>query len=694
MKKHNYLLFSFVAAIAAVGVGLVLAQQHNAKNFLTGKAEDCTHEHVVHYDGVAPTLENTGRPEHWACCDCGRAWYNEALTEEIVGRQSNPAVVDFAKKTAMTPISKADLDADDKINNNVVSKVKWTDQNDIVNSPKASTEDRMEYYSIDGRKAIRFSFDYDGLSDDDKSRIKNGTTDPSGAPSTGGNVANAGYTEIRFAFTGTVRSFSFDYKYWDLNRDVYDDGGVPCHTMAQAHDTLYNYEEMNLVNDNQWHTCTVLFDQVRTIDFATLKIQHFHGEIFLNNMSFEEHTHNYTYSYDETSGKIIHACACGASEQITPTQYVSKLVFHANNNNVAQFKVGSLTQTADGAILNPESVATNLNINTNTLSYYGDSLTVGFYKTGAFVDRARGDHILLKNTIVKVEDNYYVIGRAGCVYSDVSGHFQNVTGSLHNELLNTSYYNTTIYFDLKVDVDLSQWSITDNNVGETWCLGGGASWQINRIREGVESEFVKFGLGSTNGQTPEGLTELTVQTKSGGTELAQKYVRIGFNVNYLQEGDMIAFKADSILTDDGSGKNAIVLDEEIKLIFDGQTFNHFIGDVDLSTCEGTESWNHMVFRFSCLKFDVVDHDGIKKITLVYIDGEGHEHRNNNTYGWLNYYDNDALHGIMGRYDVDGYTPSNGDRLEIRAGSFISVGVQTHRVAVGVTFTYNGSTWVL
>ena len=49
---------------------------------------------------------------------------------------------------------------------------------------------------------------------------------------------------------------------------------------------------------------------------------------------------------------------------------------------------------------------------------------------------------------------------------------------------------------------------------------------------------------------------------------------------------------------------------------------------------------------------------------------------------------------MGRYDVDDYTPSNGDRLEIRAGTYISVGVQTHRVAVGVTFTYNGSTWVL
>lgn len=298
MKKANLFATFSIAALATV-MAFALVKG----NPLTLHGEECQHTHVEFYEGVAPTLDSTGRPGHYACCECHRAWYDEARTQEIAGRQENPAVADFAAKTAGTAINKDDVDSTDLITAVNPGKVKWSEQNDIVNSPKVSTADKMEYYTIDGRNALRFSFDYDGLSDENKARIKNGTTDPSGAPSTSGDVANAGYTETRFIYSGTISKITFDYKYWDLNRDLASDGGPsPTHMMAQAHDTQgYNYEAMELVNDNTWHTCTINLDQHRTIDFFILKIHHFHGEFYISNLGvahdgFATNTSNIGYT--------------------------------------------------------------------------------------------------------------------------------------------------------------------------------------------------------------------------------------------------------------------------------------------------------------------------------------------------------------------------------------------------------------
>ena len=279
MTKNKKCLFLCLSSLLGLGVISATAFSNGRKTTAT----ECAHNHVEHYDGVAPTLTKTGRPEHWACCDCGKAWYDANKTDEIIGRESNAEVVDFAKKTTGTKISKEDVDSDDLITSVNVGKIKWTDQNDNDNSPKSSTEDKMEYYSIDGRNALYFSFDYDALSDDDKARIKNGTTDISGDATTSGNVANYGYSETRFTYSGKVSYFTFEYKYWDLNRDLASDGGKACHMMAQAHDTAYNYEDLELINDNEWHTAIVQCED-RTIDFLILKIQHFHGELYLSNM--------------------------------------------------------------------------------------------------------------------------------------------------------------------------------------------------------------------------------------------------------------------------------------------------------------------------------------------------------------------------------------------------------------------------
>ena len=92
-----------------------------------------------------------------------------------------------------------------------------------------------------------------------------------------------------------IKSISFRDKYWDLNNDVYDhgDGTTEPHINAKFKcNGNYPTTRLNLINDNEWHTATVLtHDELSHSDLEHFQIgiQHFYGEIYIADMKINSY---------------------------------------------------------------------------------------------------------------------------------------------------------------------------------------------------------------------------------------------------------------------------------------------------------------------------------------------------------------------------------------------------------------------
>lgn len=277
MEKSKKLLILSVSTLMAAGGAIAL----NSKGFFKSVAEECTHSHVEHYDAVAPTTTSYGQVEHWACCECGASWA-DADKKQSLGNDTaeRHARTDIAKKTTGTVVESSALGGDLVANLfNSGDKVKEWDQTNWDLASNGKGTGNVNYYNIDGRYAMYLSAN---LNDTQKAAR---------------NDANSGFSECRFSLTeGQYTSVTFDYKYYDTNSDTFDvtfnNGGnkynKKIHTQAQFYDgTSYFNSEMDLINDNQWHSVTVFNiekPESTAIKFVTLKFQHMEGEIYLSNM--------------------------------------------------------------------------------------------------------------------------------------------------------------------------------------------------------------------------------------------------------------------------------------------------------------------------------------------------------------------------------------------------------------------------
>lgn len=268
MKKKNVLvLASLLSVTLACSTAFVTTK--SARQARMAKA-DCAHEHVEHYK-VHPTTSNGGRIEHWACCDCGTAWFDEARTQEV---SLNRNELNIPASTAAVEINKNQVAIDDILNIVTVSdKTKGLDQTDWgVNLDTPKSSGTYKYYEVDGRNALKVSAT--GLNDSQRALIQS---------------ANSGFSEWRFEKATTTDTVTFDYKYWDVNTEKYQ-GGPVCHLDAQfvtaetINGTKYQNASMELINDNAWHSMTVTGDQVYTITHFLMKIYHFEGELYISNL--------------------------------------------------------------------------------------------------------------------------------------------------------------------------------------------------------------------------------------------------------------------------------------------------------------------------------------------------------------------------------------------------------------------------
>lgn len=411
----------------------------------------------------------------------------------------------------------------------------------------------------------------------------------------------------------------------------------------------------------------------------------------------------YKYSYNSETEKIEYGRNGNVQQTITPNKYVSTIKYTGTNSNVIQFAVESLPITSNSVILNPYDIKTTLPLNDTALKkmvYWNDG-HIGFEQSGAFASYSFGSYLFFENLILQNENDYYVIGMGGCVYADKIGYPINISGYFENKIIDGFENNGNYYVDLAAKMDLTNWSISGNQVGEDWTQPGGVAYRFNRIRNDIETSFAKLDSTTTslkNGTFPEGIKELTLKFRS----VSIKNIRIGLDGEKgFVKGDKIVLKSGSIFTDDGNGKNAVIVKEDICFIFDGEVLTKYLGEVDLSNGVG-ENWKQIAFRFTNLLFDLHyfyenrvegewasdQHAVLSKVELEFNDVKTHSsHFNNNTYSKLVYYNNDDLIGIKGDIDVsDGYSPTLGDTVSIGSGTYITINaVGSFIVSNGVKF---------
>lgn len=263
MKNKKILI---LASSIALALGTAVFALSNGGSSFSRTRADCAHEHVEHYK-VYPTTSDGGRIEHWACCDCGEAWYDEEKTRPVADRSD----LDIPHSTAAVEVDKNEVAIDDILTiYSESNKTKGLDQTNWGPEGTAvKSTGTFKYYEVDGRRALKVSAT--GLTDAQRLLVK--------------NCDNGGFGEWRFQKTVTTDTVTFDYKFYDVNTKIYNDGANQYHSRAQFYDgSVYHEAVMDLVNDNAWHSMTVTADQAYAMTYFVMKVYAYDGELYISNL--------------------------------------------------------------------------------------------------------------------------------------------------------------------------------------------------------------------------------------------------------------------------------------------------------------------------------------------------------------------------------------------------------------------------
>ena len=423
--------------------------------------------------------------------------------------------------------------------------------------------------------------------------------------------------------------------------------------------------------------------------------------------------HTYEYTFNAETEKIIKGCTvCGTYEEITPTAYVPRLRLYATNQNAVQFYSGDLQSHIDngsgriqtGQILNlSNGYSSSIYPSGQTaIHYWGDSpeanKPIGFYHDGMFAGAQQGDTLEFKNLIFTYDGNYYVIGYAGAVYSQVVSKFININGEVKATQMNWAITadKTRSLVNMLADftIESSYWNLTGTDVGFTWTKQGGTYFKFMQVKSGVESLFFEFTENKGANEIPE-LGEAALYFNP--SNVSYQYLRFGMLHEGFNVGDKIILKGGATFTD--TAYHGVLLREDLEFVFNGKTFSHLLGDVDLSDAEPTNWGSCYSFRSTNLEFDMTDRNGegsynpndysggianFSAITFELEDVNGNKYTEFNSA--VQYFNMADLHGMQGRLSFTGHEFAVGDVVTIPTGSLITLpGYGTYVVGVGVSF---------
>ena len=321
MKKSVLL---FLGSAACLG-SIVFATA--TSTFIELKGEECKHQTIEEYKALAPTLSKGGLMHHFACCDCHNAWRDADLDHDIGNTVTDRSKIEIRNKTNSNKIDKTTISVSDEILLANSNHVYGLDQTMWGSSLQGVGSGYINYYSIDGRNALRISTEE--ISDSQVDSL---------------DYSNYGYSEIGFNkyLTGTIFA-SFDYKIYDLNTEqLNNQARVQAVWLGK---NGYKYvTEMELDVDNEWHTINVAsLEKIEVTGFA-IKIYHFDGEMYINNLSLTSSALDFPQLYRE-----------GLEVKWSVIENADYYIVHDSNNNPNEIQIDASAAVENVFSYRPEA---------------------------------------------------------------------------------------------------------------------------------------------------------------------------------------------------------------------------------------------------------------------------------------------------------------------------------------------------
>ena len=90
MKNKKSLIVLGISFLSLIGVvvvtgGIMISKDH----FANAHATECDHHEGYHYLAKAPTIDESGWVEFWACCKCGHQYIGSAPEGDWVTRDGS-----------------------------------------------------------------------------------------------------------------------------------------------------------------------------------------------------------------------------------------------------------------------------------------------------------------------------------------------------------------------------------------------------------------------------------------------------------------------------------------------------------------------------------------------------------------------------------------------------------------------------
>lgn len=318
ISRKKIFAYSGIIVFSLATLGSILLTDGSINRIFAD--QHCYHKNVEHYDGVAPTLDNAGIMEHYACCQCHTAWADAEHQNEIGNTLTDRTKINIFAKTDYSVIAKSEISDDIKYINENSPYVIGLDQTNWSSHPDGKGSGSFNFVNIDNRQAVRISTE--NITNEQRTTL---------------DASYSGYSSWTFSKKINGKMYiSFDYKYYDLDRSSYE-SEARTHVVFAGKETI-GYE-IALTGDNAWHTCTINVDKNIELDNFSFKIHHFSGEMFISNMVIVA---------TSLDAPVIEKTQKAIS--FNPVENADYYLIHDNNDNRNEIRLTSSDIASDGKL--------------------------------------------------------------------------------------------------------------------------------------------------------------------------------------------------------------------------------------------------------------------------------------------------------------------------------------------------------
>ena len=413
MKFKRKLIVLSVSLSAMILSCFALFSQKNFDIITNG--ENCSHSHVEHYAGIKPTESSKGRIEHWACCDCHRAFYDKDLIKYIPDTELDRTVIDINKKTVHSWYGKENVKNDEIINISTdVGDVVCLEQTDWNAYPTGIGGGTFYYYLSDQHPSVYIDAE-----------------EMSWSPShvTARDKNNGGYSTFKFKSNlQSLSKISFDYKFWDISYEPDKNGN---HVSLSSSNNSSQKIGINLIPDNNWHSFLLELPNSIQATKIVFDIYHFIGQLYISNLHYN------SYEIDSGTAYDISIDSSWANKHVPQFGLPKNAI--TSSTSLIPLAESALKMVRDGTAVDAGTLNAPLIVKDNEDQYSVDSWWL-LNKT-KFEEIKDGDLLLIEGTFLAScgENTYYLnIEKTEIIFASTEtikfAHYVNHTGDVLSDL--------------------------------------------------------------------------------------------------------------------------------------------------------------------------------------------------------------------------------------------------------------------